>query len=609
MKLKQSAVTIGSAVTFAVMAALLVVGVILSGNASADVDRATEDRVVQKQLSRDMAAASTLLTNEVRAFAVTADVSHLAAYWKEVDETQTGAKVTARLEQLGATERELALIAESKAKSDGLISTETRAMRLVLEAKGVEPDAMPPAVAAFELPAGDRALDAAGKLETARRIVFDARYRADVKRIMEPTTEFQAALDRRVGDLIESAQDSRANAQRLLIALAILIPLSMAVVLWIFHSKVGLVVTRYRSALDGRDPDERDFALVPAGTVELRALAEALNSQFRENAEQLGRNEALMADVADIVSEVRTAAGTVSASSQEMASTSQEAGRAVSEIAGAMGEIAQGAERQVGLSAAARESAERAAGAAAASAESAQAASRVADEARSMAGEGVTAAEQATGAMTNVRESSAGVSGAIGELARRSQEIGAIVVTITGIAEQTNLLALNAAIEAARAGEQGRGFAVVAEEVRKLAEDSQKAAGEIAGLINTIQGDTERVVGLVEDSARRTDEGAATVDQTREAFLRIGQAVEDVSARVAEIAAAAGEIAAGSEQMQSEIGGVATVAQQSAAATEQISASTEQTSASTQEIAASAEALARTAEELERMIGRFELQS
>ena len=67
----------------------------------------------------------------------------------------------------------------------------------------------------------------------------------------------------------------------------------------------------------------------------------------------------------------------------------------------------------------------------------------------------------------------------IGDLGARSEQIGGIVETITGIAEQTNLLALNAAIEAARAGEQGRGFAVVAEEVRKLAEESQRAAASI----------------------------------------------------------------------------------------------------------------------------------
>ena len=97
--------------------------------------------------------------------------------------------------------------------------------------------------------------------------------------------------------------------------------------------------------------------------------------------------------------------------------------------------------------------------------------------------QGAESASHASNAMAAVNHSTVQVAEAIGTLAAKSEQIGGIVDTITGIADQTNLLALNAAIEAARAGEQGRGFAVVAEEVRKLAEESQEAAGKISGLI------------------------------------------------------------------------------------------------------------------------------
>ena len=75
-------------------------------------------------------------------------------------------------------------------------------------------------------------------------------------------------------------------------------------------------------------------------------------------------------------------------------------------------------------------------------------------EARDLTREGVDAAEHATEAMTAVRAASESVTGAIEQLASKSEQIGGIVGTITGIAEQTNLLALNAAIE--RAGDQAR---------------------------------------------------------------------------------------------------------------------------------------------------------
>jgi methyl-accepting chemotaxis protein len=502
-------------VVFVVLSGLLMFGILHNRSAVADEQAAIDRQAEFKQLALDLGGASDLLTDQARMFSVTADRKHLDLYWQEINETKTRDKVIARLETLGAPKDLFELLATAKKNSDALVNTETRSMRLVLQASGAPETLMPGPVAQFKLSTEDAGLSNAAKMATASKIMFDDQYAQDKALIMEPVAQFQQQLTASAAVEVAKARDATAAAMNMLLVLATLIPLGMGAVLWLQHTLVGRAIVRYTTALGSRDRRDLRFSLPPSGTRELRQLAGEFNVQFgqvgelvrtvRDAGGQIGSSAAQLTDLGVAMAERSTAAaeqtGVVSGYAAQVSDSVGTVAAGVEQMTASIGEI-----------------------------------SKNAANAAEIAANAVGVAENTHAVVTRLGASSA--------------EIGNVVKLINSIAEQTNLLALNATIEAARAGASGKGFAVVATEVKELAQETARATGDISARMDAIQSDTGAVVQAI-------SEINMIIGQINDAQSTIASAVEEQTATTSEISRSLSQAATGSNEIAAKTTGAA----------------------------------------------------
>lgn len=329
------------------------------------------------------------------------------------------------------------------------------------------------------------------------------------------------------------------------------------------------------------------------GASEINQLSQALN-KMQINFQQIIQN-------------IVATSEHVASSSEQLMSGAEQSAQAVEQVAQSITQVASATDKQLSAVGQATTIVTEISSRIQHIAEQANMVSVTSEQAAITAKDGGIAIHTAIEQMNHIESTVIDSAQVVATLGERSKEIGHIINTISGIAGQTNLLALNAAIEAARAGEQGRGFAVVADEVRKLAEQSQDAAKQIATLISGIQSETDKAVKSMNSGTQEVKIGTEVVNNAGHAFQKITTSIEEMLEQIQEISSSIQQIASGSQEIVATMHTIDSISKDTASQTQTVSAATEEQSASMEEISHSSQILSSMAEELQKAVHKFKM--
>ena len=385
----------------------------------------------------------------------------------------------------------------------------------------------------------------------------------------------------------------RAIQTAILIAVAVVALVIVLVSLWLANSiakPVRAVAEKMDAVAKGDLTSEIELK---SGMKEIKMLVGAVNSMI-----------ALMSgsirEIMDTSKQVLARAEDLSAAAEESTASIEEV-MAITERTSAQTENAAAAVQET--NAGVEEVASGAQAAAQAASEAGEGAAVIAEAAQ----KGGDSVEQMAAMITQTAKAGEQVGSAVENLAGTVKNISGFVATITQIADQTNLLALNAAIEAARAGEAGRGFAVVAEEVRKLAEESNRAAGEVGKLIGEITSRTESALKDSAGSSKILKELVEKASETKNVINDVVKRMNNVTENIQTIAATVEEQSASAEEMTAGMDSVSKSSIEIAEQVGSVSRSMQEQTKVVESIAASSEELVSLSASMQQAVSRFKV--
>ncbi|MGE4283402.1 MAG: methyl-accepting chemotaxis protein [Clostridia bacterium] len=393
------------------------------------------------------------------------------------------------------------------------------------------------------------------------------------------------------------SDEFEANARQ--VAIALILPISIMSIAGILI--LFLIIIRFTrpiiyssNAMQKFANGDLTYSVETKGRDEISQLGEYINTASVKLSEMLGQ--------------VTKTADEVAVHAQNLNKNADESSRAIEQVAQTVENVAQGASEQAN---AAQKGAEMIQGLDCEIKKVSENSETLANSAmtlRQSREQGIQSVEILRDRSDRSNQAAGRVVQGIDRLNNKSQEIGQISTVISGVAEQTNLLALNAAIEAARAGEQGRGFAVVAEEIRKLAEQSQRSAKDINQLIQEVQNEIQVNNSVMGEVKTVVVEQIDAVKETEKAFDNIAKISEEIVQQIEAIAGSINYMEEDSQKIVDVINDISAVSEQSAAAAQEVAASTEEQIASVQEISSSVDILAKMADDLRQLTKQFKLR-